>query len=213
MDSIAFGGDGVKQGKLFPEDEVQVVEQLDLKSAENIAETTITEVDAWCERIEVVGSIRRHRPYVHDIDFVVQPKVGGAGWGQLRGTVFTMMDTKPVFKSGDQIIRALLALSDGKYVQIDFYRCTPDNYGSIKLMRTGSAEHNVWLAKQAIKQNLRWLHTKGLCDGNVVLAGSKEEDIFRFLNLKWIEPELREIGADGKPIWKWEKYWCPYKEK
>ncbi len=190
----------MKQDKLFPEDNVQIVEQLDLKSAGNIAETTITEVDAWCEKIDVVGSVRRCRPYVHDIDFVVLPKDNGS-WSNLRKTVLTMMDTKPIFKQGDQVIRALLALADGKYVQIDFYRCTSDNYGSIKLMRTGSAMHNVFLAKFAIKQGLRWLHTKGVCKGDLVIAGRDEQEVFRALTLGWIEPAEREIGSNGKPVW------------
>ena len=190
----------LKQGKLFPEENIQVVEQLDLKTADNIAETTITEVDAWCEKIDVVGSIRRRKEFVHDIDFVVLPKVGGAGWGQLRDTVLKMMDTKPIFKRGDQVIRALLALAEGKYVQIDFYRCTPENYGSIKLMRTGSAEHNVFLAKLAIKRGLRWLHTKGVCKGDQIIAGSDEREVFHALTLGYIEPSQREI-VNGKPVW------------
>ena len=191
----------MKQDKLFPEDKVQVVEQLDLKSADNIAETTITEVDAWCEKIDVVGSIRRCKPFVHDIDFVVLPKDSNS-WSNLRKTVLTMMDTKPIFKQGDQVIRALLALTDGKYVQIDFYRCTPENYGSIKLMRTGSAEHNVWLAKYAIKRGLRWLHTKGVCKGDTIIAGSDEAEIFKALGLRWIEPSSREIDLDDEPVWR-----------
>ena len=190
----------MKQSKLVPEEEVTVVEKLDLKSAENIAETVVSQVDAWCEKIDVVGSIRRCRPYVHDIDFVVLPKREG-DWDVLRKTVLTMMDTKPVFKQGDQVIRALLALADDKYVQIDFYRCTPDNYGVQKLIRTGSAEHNIWLAKRAIKLGLRLLYSKGVCKDDNIIAGSDEQEVFHALNLHFIDPREREIKADGKPLW------------
>jgi len=189
----------MKQSKLEPKEEVRTVEQLDLKSATNISKMVITQVDAWCEKIEVVGSIRRLRPFVHDIDFVVLPKAEDS-WNNLRKTVLTMLDTKPIFKQGDQVIRALLALESSEYVQIDFYRCTPDNYGSIKLMRTGSALHNVWLAKLAIKRGLRWLHTKGVCKGDQVLAGSDEREVFHALTLGYIEPSEREI-VNGKPVW------------
>ena len=199
----------LKQSKLVPEEEVTVIEKLDLKSAENIAETVVSQVDAWCEKIDIVGSIRRCRPYVHDIDFVVLPKREG-DWDILRKTVLTMMDTKPVFKQGDQVIRALLALADEKYVQIDFYRCTPDNYGVQKLIRTGSANHNIFLAKLAIKQGRHLLYSKGVCEGSAVLAGSDEVGVFTTLGLKWIEPNLREIGTDGKPVWDWKKYQLRY---
>jgi DNA polymerase/3'-5' exonuclease PolX len=205
---LTRGDEMMKQTKLEPENEVRTVEQLDLKSAGNIAEMVITQVDAWCEKIEVVGSIRRCRPFVHDIDFVVLPKEADS-WNMLRNTVLTMMDTKPIFKQGDQVIRALLALESSEYVQIDFYRCNPANYGSIKLMRTGSAEHNIFLAKLAIKQGLRWLHTKGICKGEMVLAVTDEIGIFRMLNLEFIPPEEREM-KDGKPVWDYRKYWRGY---
>ena len=190
----------MKQSKLVSEEEVVVVEKLDLKSAENIAEIVVSQVDAWCEKIDIVGSIRRCRPYVHDIDFVVLPKRED-DWNNLRKQVLTMMDTKPVFKQGDQVIRALLAMSDGKYVQIDFYRCTPDNYGVQKLIRTGSAGHNIWLAKYAIKRGLRLLYSKGVCKDDDVIAGSDETEVFHALGLGLIDPREREIKADGKPVW------------
>jgi len=196
---LTRGDEMMKQTKLDSTEDVTIVEQLDLKSASNIAEMVITQVDAWCEKIEVVGSIRRCRPFVHDIDFVVLPKKADS-WNMLRKTVLTMMDTKPIFKQGDQVIRALLALESSEYVQIDFYRCTPENYGSIKLMRTGSAEHNIWLAKLAIKSGLRWLHTKGLCKGDQVIAGSDERLIFSSLAFYYVEPTEREI-VNGEPMW------------
>ncbi len=196
----------MKQDKLFQEDNVQVVEQLDLKSADNIAETIIHQLDAWCERIEVVGSIRRCKAVVHDIDFVVLPKRAG-DWEKMRTQCLTMMDTKPIFKRGDQIIRALLKLAYEKYIQIDFYRCTSDNYGVQKLVRTGSAEHNVWLAKLAIKQNLRLLYSKGVCDGDTVIAGSGEKECFNALNLEFIPPQEREVESENKPVWNYKKYW------
>lgn len=197
----------LKQTKLEPEEEVTMIEQLDLKSAQNIAETVVIQVKVHCKEIDVVGSIRRCRPYVHDIDFVVLPKESELctrddSWINLRQTVLKVMDAKPVFKHGDQIIRALLALADGKYVQIDFYRCTPNNYGIQKLIRTGSAEHNVFLAKSAIRLGLRLLYSKGLCNGDRVIAdtGSNEKDIFYALGLEWIEPSKREM-INGKPVW------------
>jgi hypothetical protein len=45
--------------------------------------------------------------------------------------------------------------------------------------------------------------------GGLIVGGrdESESEVFRFLNLKWIEPQLREIGTDGKPIWDRKKYW------
>jgi DNA polymerase (family 10) len=189
----------LKQSKLVDDDFVKA-EKLDLKSAENIAETIVTQVDAWCDEIDIVGSIRRMKNYVHDIDFVVLPK-SDKDWNNLKNTVLTMMDTKPILK-GDQILRAWLKMTNGEYVQIDFYRATAENYGSVKLMRTGSAENNIFLAKLAIKKGLRWLHTKGIINASNerVIAGETEVGVFTALGLPFIEPSQREI-VGGKPLW------------
>jgi DNA polymerase/3'-5' exonuclease PolX len=205
-----------KQTKLVDEPEepeIETVKELDLKSAQNVAETVMNRISIFCKQIDIVGSIRRCKSVVHDIDFVVLPE-RSFDWTNLRQCIEDM-DTKPVFTKGDQIIRSLLALADGKYVQIDIYRATTYNYGVQKLIRTGSMEHNVYLAKLAIKQGFHLLYSKGLCEGSMILAGGlivggrdeSESEVFRFLNLKWIEPQLREIGTDGKPIWDRKKYW------
>jgi DNA polymerase/3'-5' exonuclease PolX len=46
---------------------------MELKRAQEIASQVITKLAPYCERIEVAGSIRRRRPFVHDIDVVVIP--------------------------------------------------------------------------------------------------------------------------------------------
>ena len=63
-----------KQSTLFPEPEVPVLAELDLKDAEKIANQVKTNVCSHCVKIEVAGSIRRLKPKVHDIDFVVVTK-------------------------------------------------------------------------------------------------------------------------------------------
>lgn len=189
----------MKQEKLFGEDDVTVCNELDVKSAQNVAEITMSEIDNWTKKIDIVGSIRRGKAMVHDIDYVALVETD-RNWENMRHQIFTMMDSKPVFKKGDQTIRALLALANCTYIQIDIYRCTEENYGIQKLIRTGSAEHNVWLASRAIKQGLRLLYSKGLCKGEQIIAGSGEKDIFYSLGLEWIEPSKREM-VNGKPVW------------
>lgn len=58
-----------KQSTLFPENEVPSLVDLALKDAEKIANQVKTLVCTHCDKIEIVGSIRRQRPKVHDIDF------------------------------------------------------------------------------------------------------------------------------------------------
>ena len=72
-----------KQSTLFPENEVTVTPELDLKEAERIAAQVKAAVGSLCERIEVAGSIRRQKPKIHDIDFVVVTK-NDAEWQKIN---------------------------------------------------------------------------------------------------------------------------------
>jgi DNA polymerase/3'-5' exonuclease PolX len=189
----------VSQKKLFEEEEIKKVEKLDLKTAENIAGMVISLVDAWCQKIEVVGSIRRKRPEIHDVDFVVltYEDEHNEHWKGLKDSMITFAGAKVVL-NGDEIFRTLMPL--GEWIQVDFYRAKPETYGIHKLIRTGSAEHNVYLAKLAIKKGMRLQYSKGLMRNGEVIAGKNESDVLHGLGLPWIEPYLREI-INGKPAW------------
>jgi DNA polymerase/3'-5' exonuclease PolX len=191
-----------KQSRLFgEEEEIKKVEKLNLVQAESIAGTALSLVDAWCKKIEIVGSIRRKRPEIHDIDFVVltYEDEHDEHWKSLKDSMITIAGVK-VILNGDLIFRTLYPLLGGEWVQVDFYRATSGTYGIHKLIRTGSAEHNIYLAKLAIKKGMRLQYSRGLVtDGHAVL-GLTEEEIFRELELPWIEPPLREI-INGKPAW------------
>ena len=75
----------------------------------------------------------------------------------------------------------------------DLLNTAPDNFGTLLLCRTGSKEHNIFLVEHAKRLNLRWNPYRGVIDGaGNVLASETEEDIFKALDLPWIQPEDRE---------------------
>jgi DNA polymerase/3'-5' exonuclease PolX len=186
-----------KQSTLFPEDDAPVLAELDLKEAEKIADQIKSTVCAHCDRIEVVGSIRRQKVKVHDIDFVVVTK-GDAGWRSIDEEL-KRLKAKPNNCSGSSVIKALLPCQNGLF-QVDFYRAKPLNFGIHLLVRTGSANHNVWLAGYAISKGMRIKYNQGLIkDGNVI-AGEDEKEVFTALDLPYPSPSEREI-VENKPIW------------
>jgi DNA polymerase/3'-5' exonuclease PolX len=63
-----------KQSTLFQTTEPTVLAELDLEEADKLAKAIKAAVEAHCSQIEVAGSIRRQKPKVHDIDFVVVAK-------------------------------------------------------------------------------------------------------------------------------------------
>jgi DNA polymerase (family 10) len=184
-----------KQSTLFPESEVTVIPELDLKEAERIA-AQVKEAVGPCERIEVAGSIRRQKSKVHDIDFVVVTK-NDAEWQKINEKLKNLK-AKPNC-SGNSVIKAFLPCQNGLF-QVDFYRAKPQTFGIHLLVRTGSADHNVWLASYALSKGFRLKYSEGLIKDKVTVAGETEESVFITLGLQYLEPQLREI-IEGKPAW------------
>jgi DNA polymerase/3'-5' exonuclease PolX len=85
--------------------------------------------------------------------------------------------------------------------QVDFYRATEQTFGIHELIRTGSADHNMWLAGYALSKGFRLKYSEGLLKDKTVAAGETEESVFSALDQPFTEPQLKE-AADGKPVWK-----------
>ena len=180
-----------KQSTLFTEAKKETLEELEFSEANQIAEEVKFQVVRYCEKIVVVGSIRRNRPIVRDVDFVVVTT--DLDWYNL-GQELRRMKTKKV-TTGNKIIKTLYPVKD-KYFQLDFYRASSDNFGVIKLIRTGSADHNMWLAQLAISKGMRIKFSQGLIKDEKVIAGKTEEGIFEALEIPYKEPKDREIEKD-----------------
>ena len=185
-----------KQSTLFPESEPSVLSELDLKDAEKTANQVKTLVSFHCDRVEIAGSIRRQKPKVHDIDFVVTAK-NDAEWQKIPEEL-KRLKAKPNC-SGNQLIKAYLPCQNGLF-QVDFYRAKPSTFGIHLLIRTGSADHNMWLAGYAILEGMRIKYSEGLIKDNSVIAGETEKGVFEALGLSCPLPSEREI-VDGKPVW------------
>ncbi|MBC7074321.1 DNA polymerase/3'-5' exonuclease PolX, partial [Candidatus Parcubacteria bacterium] len=135
------------------------------------------------ERIDLVGSLRRMKETIGDVDFLVISKnpepimdffVSLPGvikvWG--KGTTKSSVRMKEGF---DMDIRVLPKRS----------------YGAALQYFTGSKEHNIALRKIAIEKGFK-LSEYGLFKGSKMIAGESEEEIYQKLGMEWIAPELRE---------------------
>ena len=182
----------MKQTKLFGNDEPKVLEKIPLDVAGEIGEKVLAIVTEWLNPCEIVGSIRREKPYCKDIDLV--------GVGSLENAVKALCrHFKVEFKGkGSKVTKLYIETELGK-VQIDLYCATPETFGIHKLIRTGSAEHNMWLASYAISKGFRLKYSEGLLKDGKVVAGETEEGVFEALGVNVPIPEKREL-KDGKPL-------------
>jgi DNA polymerase/3'-5' exonuclease PolX len=147
--------------------------------------------------IEVAGSIRRQRPKVHDVDFVVVAK-SDSDWQRINEVLKRRLKAKSNC-AGNQLIKAYVPCLNG-FFQVDFYRAKLSTFGIHMLIRTGSAQHNCWLAGHAISNGMRLKYSEGLIKDNVPIAGEDEKGVFSALVLPYPLPVEREI-VEGKPVW------------
>ena len=164
-----------KQVTLFPQDAAKIVAELDLRDAQKTAAQVKATVEALCDLLEVAGSIRRQKSKVHDIDFVVVAK-SDADWQRINDKL-KQLKAKPNC-SGNSVIKAFVPCETG-FFQVDFYRAKPSTFGVLLLVRTGSAEHNMWVAGYAISMGMMIRYSEGLIKEGSVIAEETERG-FRF---------------------------------
>ena len=186
----------MKQATLFPQDPIKILEELDFVEAEKLASQIKTAVEAQCDKIEIAGSIRRQKATVHDIDFVVATK-NDAEWQKINEKL-KQLKAKPNCQ-GNSVIKAFVPCQKA-FFQVDFYRAKPSTFGIHLLVRTGSAEHNMWLAGYAFSKGMRLKYSEGLIKDDSIVAGENEKGVFEALGLDCPLPSEREI-VDSKPVW------------
>jgi DNA polymerase (family 10) len=135
------------------------------------------------ERVDAVGSIRRMKETIGDVDFLViskNPKVVMDFFVSLPGVI-------KIWGKGKT--KASVRLREGFDMDI---RVLPKRvYGAGLQYFTGSKEHNIVLRKLAIDKGLK-LSEYGLFHGPKMIASETEEGIYKALGLQWIPPEIRE---------------------
>ncbi len=159
---------------------------MELRTAVKVAEEVVKQLEPYCQKICVVGSIRRQKPIVRDIDIVVIPKNQGR-----LALALTTLGKK--IKSGPAIHSCWYYSSTyTQVVQVDIYIANETTWPTLLLIRTGSKEYNIKLCRRA-HDLVMILHADG--SGLELPAGryvpKSEEDIFEKLKLPYVPPEGR----------------------
>jgi len=170
-----------------------------------IAEDFISQISAACDRIEIVGSLRRLKVGVNDIDILAIPRFIQADDDTLFGepvqenqldkqlSELCLSRDLELDANGSKIKRFLKTV-DGDTVPIDLYIATEQTWWTLLLIRTGSRNHNIKLARRAMELQM---HLKadgsGLwTDSGRIIPIASEEEIFRLLRLEYRPPDDRE---------------------
>lgn len=136
-----------------------------------------------------LGSLRRRKPLVGDIDLAV-----------VSSNPAKTIDHFADYPRKSRIIEkgpsgSSLLTTGG--AQIDLLVLEPDQWGSLLQHFTGSKDHNVHLRELALKKGLS-LNEKGIKNVKTekVTKYAKEEDFYEAIGLDWVPPEMREDSGE-----------------
>jgi DNA polymerase (family 10) len=135
------------------------------------------------ERIDIVGSLRRMKETIGDVDFLViseKPEKIMDFFVSLPGVV-------KIWGKGKT--KSSVRMKDG--FDMDLRVLPKISYGAALQYFTGSKEHNISLRKIAIEKGFK-LNEYGLFKGKKMVASSDEKEIYEKLGLEYIPPEMRE---------------------
>lgn len=135
------------------------------------------------EEVVVVGSIRRFKETVGDIDILVVSKKPE----RVMETFVGLSDVVHVYAHGDT--KSSVRLRQG--LDADIRVIPRESFGAAMNYFTGSKAHNIALRELAIKHGWK-LSEYGLFDGDKQIAGETEKDLYEKLGLAYVEPEMRE---------------------
>lgn len=138
-------------------------------------------------RIEVAGSLRRHKEIVHDIDILVSTKHHAQVHEAF--TAYPLVDQ--VLAQGET--KSSVILRSG--IQADLRTVTDQEFPYALYYFTGSKEHNVATRTLAKRTGLK-ISEYGIFRGKRLIPCKDEADIFKVLGLHYIPPELRESSGE-----------------
>ncbi len=133
------------------------------------------------------GSIRRRKDTVGDADILIISDAPKA----VMDFFVSLPDVVRVLAHGGT--KSAVKLNNG--LNVDLRVVPKESYGAALNYFTGSKDHNVALRELAIKKGWK-LNEYGLFDGKNRIAGKTEEEIYKKLGLRYIEPELREMAGE-----------------
>ena len=137
------------------------------------------------KEIAAAGSFRRRKETVGDLDILVTCKKGTNE--QVMARFVDYEDVGQVLSHGET--RSSVVLKSG--LQVDLRVVPEASYGAALHYFTGSKAHNIAVRKMGVKKGLK-INEYGVFKKDKRVAGRTEKEVFKQVDLPYIEPELRE---------------------
>jgi DNA polymerase/3'-5' exonuclease PolX len=135
--------------------------------------------------MRILGSYRRQRPILHDIDILTCMSINEAE--KILSSIFTILGK---YTEGD-LRSAYIMQVDGINVRVDLFHAEYDELPTALLHFTGSPQFNIRTRKIAKDRGYK-LNQYGLFKGNKKIEVKDERDILKKLDISYKEPKDRE---------------------
>jgi len=147
------------------------------------------------EKITPAGSLRRGRETVGDLDILVTGKAccDDAEREKLIDRIVQLPGLMEIIARGEN--KVSFRMRGGMQVDVRFL--APESFGAAMQYFTGSKAHNVALRQRALKMGYTLSeYSLAELEGEKVVAGKTEEEIYAKLKLDYVPPELRENSGE-----------------
>jgi len=195
-----------------------------LELADHVAESFVDRIRPHCGRVAIAGSIRRRKETVNDVEVVAIPKPSlHEHLIQMRQDLTVVLNrTKGDSRRtpfGPRYYMLTYKHDNGFYPVDLFCVIPPAEWWPLFLIRTGSAEFNIWFVTRIKQFGYRFngghvevrSGSKTLMDRKVDLWKpvkiESEEELFRLCGLKFIPPEERDLPAGWLGGSWWERWY------
>jgi DNA polymerase/3'-5' exonuclease PolX len=156
-----------------------------LSEALEIAVDVVRQLLPHCSRVEIAGSVRRLKDEVRDIEVVCIPIP------ERLASFASVVNQWEKVKGDPQGKYTQRILPSG--IKLDLFMATPENWGLIFAIRTGSANFSSHvLATGWVKAGYHSV------DGYLTRNGQRipvreEEELFDLIGIPWVEPSRRNL--------------------
>lgn len=136
--------------------------------------------------IQYAGSLRRCMDSIGDIDILTTVKDPKKSRKKVIDHFVAYPDIRKVIAEGDT--KSSVILQSG--IQVDLRVIDQEVFGAALHYFTGSKEHNIRIRDLAKQKGLK-ISEYGVFDGDKLIGGKTEEEVFNSVGLPYIIPEIR----------------------
>jgi len=155
-----------------------------LPLAESVIWQLKKQTPSLIKKIFLAGSLRRGKETVRDIDILTS----SSDPSSLMQLFTSLSFVEEILAKG----KTKSSILTHQGLQIDLRVVPDDCFGAALQYFTGSKSHNIKLRQKALKKGLKINEYGVFINDKTKIAGDKEDEVYKILNLPFIPPELRE---------------------